>query len=136
MTVVIILLALLTLIGIGFGFFTLVDYADTKYHFNIFYFGWLSLIPPALASLGFFVVINRGRNYWQALHSGDINVVISLVLATIVFIGILTLICRQTNLWVALLIMLIAPPYLLLSVLLFVLYAIGYVLYVIGLVVR
>jgi membrane-bound acyltransferase YfiQ involved in biofilm formation len=115
MTVVIILLALLTLIGTGFGFSALVNYANTKYKFNIFGFGWLSLIPPALASLGFFVVTYRGTNYWEALQLGDIDVVISLVLATIAFIGIITLIYRRTNLWVALLIMLIAPPCLLVS---------------------
>ncbi|MDB9342630.1 hypothetical protein PN456_03185 [Nodularia spumigena CS-586/05] len=125
MTVLIIVLTLSSIVGIGFGFVALSDYINTKYDFNILGRGYLSLIPYGLASLGFFVVTARGKNYWESLQQGDSDVVISLVLATIAFMGIITLIYRRTNLWVALLIMLIAPPCLLVTVFLFCLAAAG-----------
>ena len=69
MTVAVIILSLLTLVGIGFGYFYLYEYVSSKYDFDVFKFGLLSILPPALVGLGFAVVSGREENYWQALSN-------------------------------------------------------------------
>ena len=110
MTVAVIILSLLTLVGIGFGYFYLYEYVSSKYDFDVFRFGLLSIVPPALVGLGFAVVNGREENYWQALLNGDLDVVLSLFLATAAFAWIFNFLLKKTNWWVALLAMVMIPP--------------------------
>jgi len=111
--------------GIAFAVFTVYSYADEHYSFNVFGFGSLSLIPPALVSLGFFAIDYRGKDYWDALRNNDLDILISLGLAAIAFVWILILISRRTNLWIALFTMLVMPSILIIAGIIFVLIAIG-----------
>jgi hypothetical protein len=110
MTVVTIILSLLAIVGIGYGYLRLFDYAFEKYDFNIFGRGLLSIIPPVLASLGFWVVNGRKENYWQALLNKDLDVVIALILGLISFIFMFFLFLKETNWWISLLTMLLVGP--------------------------
>lgn len=102
MTVAVIILSLLTLVGIGFGYFYLYEYVSSKYDFDVFKFGLLSILPPALVGLGFAVVSGREENYWQALSNRDLDVVLSLFLSTAAFAWMFSFLLKKTNWWVAL----------------------------------
>lgn len=110
MIAAIIILFILVIIGIILAISYLYSCADENYNFNIFGFGSLSLIPPALAAIGHFIVGTRNTNYWEALLQKDIDVVVSLGIASLVFIWIFVLIVRRTNFVIALLTMLLVPP--------------------------
>lgn len=110
MITIIIILSILVIIGIILAIFYLHSCAYENYDFNIFGFGSLSLIPPALASIGHFIVGSRSTNYWEALLQKDIDVIVSLGIASLVFIWIFVLIVRKTNFLIALLTMLLVPP--------------------------
>ncbi|MBE9213012.1 hypothetical protein IQ247_10025 [Plectonema cf. radiosum LEGE 06105] len=110
MIATIIILFILAIIGIVLAVFYLYSCADQNYNFNVFGFGSLSLIPPALASIGHFIVGSRNTNYLEALLQKDIDVVVSLGIASLVFIWIFVLIIRRTNFLIALLTMLLVPP--------------------------
>lgn len=109
MTVLKIILGLSILVGIVFAVFRVYSYADKNYSLNIFGFGGLSLIPPVLASLGFFVTANREKDYWEALRHADLDILVSMGSAAIAFVWILMLISRRTNFWIALFTMLVVP---------------------------
>jgi hypothetical protein len=110
MTTAAILLSLFALAGIGFGYLYLYNYANDNYKFNIFGYGSLSIIPPALACIGFFVVDSRKENYLQSLLSGDLDIVLSLLAAVIAFVWVFRLFLRKTDWLVAILTMLLTPP--------------------------
>ncbi|MDF5731001.1 MAG: hypothetical protein PUP92_24100 [Rhizonema sp. PD38] len=114
MTALIIILGLLVIIAIGFAFSFVFKYAIREYSFNLLGIGWLSLIPPALASIGFFIF---GRDYFKALQQGNLDVVVSLGVAVMAFIGIFIFFYQKTNLWIALFTMLVAPLCLLICIL-------------------
>ena len=116
MTVAVIILSLLTVAGIGFGYFYLYEYVSRKYDFDVFSFGLLSIVPSALVGLGFAVVSGRKGNYWQALSSGDLDVILSLFLATAAFAWIFSLFLKKTNWWVALFAMVLIHPAIILVV--------------------
>jgi hypothetical protein len=115
MTVAVVILSLLTLAGIGFGYFYLYEYVRREYDFEPFGSGLLSIVPTALAGLGFAVVSGRQENYWEALFSGDLDVVLSLFLATVAFGWIFNLFLKKMNWWVALLAMVLIPPVIILG---------------------
>lgn len=110
MIAAIIILSILSIIGIILAILYLYSCADANYNFNIFGFGSLSFIPPALASIGSLIAWTKNISYWEALLQKDIDVLISLGVASIAFMWIFVLIFRRTNFIIALLTMLLVPP--------------------------
>jgi hypothetical protein len=107
-----VIFAFLVLLAIGFILYLLNSYVQETYSFSIFGFGAgsLSLIPPALASIGILTTSNKEGGYWNLLWRGDLDILIPLGIALIAFIWIFILIRNVTDSMVALLTMLIAPP--------------------------
>ena len=102
MTVLTIIGILMGVAGIGWACVTVNDYAEREYAYSVFNIPNLLLmfIPIGLFLLSIFFVPND-EAYVPALMAGNLDIIVLLVLSAASLIGFVTYLAHQTNIWIA-----------------------------------